>query len=86
VVRQLLIGLVRGYQIILSPWIGQSCRFNPTCSNYAIDALREYGALSGSWMALRRIGRCHPWHEGGDDPVPPKEPTRKPRKAPPNET
>ncbi len=70
--RRVLIWLVRGYQIVLSPWIGQSCRFNPTCSNYAIEALREYGALRGSWMALRRIGRCHPWHEGGDDPVPPK--------------
>ncbi len=71
-IRQLLIWLVRGYQIVLSPWIGQSCRFNPTCSNYAIDALKEYGALRGTWMAIRRIGRCHPWHEGGDDPVPPR--------------
>ncbi len=70
--RQLLIWLVRGYQIVLSPWIGQSCRFNPTCSNYAIEALRVHGALRGSWMAIRRIGRCHPWHEGGEDPVPPK--------------
>ncbi|MBT3346929.1 MAG: membrane protein insertion efficiency factor YidD [Thiotrichales bacterium] len=69
---KILIWLVRGYQIILSPWIGQSCRFNPTCSSYAIDALREYGALRGSWMAIRRIGRCHPWNEGGNDPVPPK--------------
>ncbi len=72
-VRKILILLVRGYQIVFSPWVGQSCRFTPTCSSYAIDALREYGALRGSWMAIRRIGRCHPWHEGGHDPVPPKE-------------
>ena len=72
-VRKILILLVRGYQIVLSPWIGQSCRFTPTCSNYAIDALREHGALKGSWLAMRRIGRCHPWHEGGHDPVPPKD-------------
>lgn len=71
--KTLLILLVRGYQIVLSPWIGQSCRFTPTCSNYAIDALKEHGALRGSWMAIRRIGRCHPWHEGGHDPVPPKD-------------
>jgi len=72
-VKTLLILLVRGYQIVLSPWIGQSCRFTPTCSTYAIDALKEHGALRGSWMAIRRIGRCHPWHEGGHDPVPPKD-------------
>ncbi|MBT3196183.1 MAG: membrane protein insertion efficiency factor YidD [Gammaproteobacteria bacterium] len=71
--RQLLILLVRGYQLVLSPWVGQSCRFTPTCSHYAIGALQEYGALRGSWMAIRRIGRCHPWHEGGEDPVPPKK-------------
>ncbi len=71
--KQLLVWLVRGYQIVLSPWIGQSCRFNPTCSNYAIGALKEYGALRGSWMAICRIGKCHPWHEGGEDPVPPKK-------------
>ncbi len=71
--KTLLVLLVRGYQIVLSPWIGQSCRFTPTCSNYAIDALKEHGALRGSWMAIRRIGRCHPWHEGGHDPVPPKD-------------
>ncbi|MBC8520213.1 MAG: membrane protein insertion efficiency factor YidD [Gammaproteobacteria bacterium] len=71
--KSILILLVRGYQIVLSPWVGQSCRFTPTCSSYAIDALKEYGALRGSWMAIRRIGRCHPWHEGGHDPVPPKD-------------
>ena len=71
--KTLLVLLVRGYQIVLSPWIGQSCRFTPTCSTYAIDALKEHGALRGSWMAIRRIGRCHPWHEGGHDPVPPKD-------------
>jgi hypothetical protein len=64
-----LIWLIYLYRITLSPFIGQSCRFYPTCSHYAEDALRKYGALRGSWMALKRIGRCHPWHAGGYDPV-----------------
>ncbi|OLU22375.1 membrane protein insertion efficiency factor YidD [Pseudomonas sp. PA15(2017)] len=67
---KLLIGLVRGYQLFISPLIGPRCRFHPTCSQYAIDALRCHGALRGSWLALRRLGRCHPWHPGGYDPVP----------------
>jgi hypothetical protein len=64
-----LIWLIYLYRITLSPFIGQSCRFYPTCSHYAEDALWKYGALRGSWMALKRIGRCHPWHAGGYDPV-----------------
>lgn len=68
--QHLLIGLIRAYQLVLSPFIGNQCRFTPTCSYYARDAVAKYGALRGSWMAIRRIGRCHPWHPGGHDPVP----------------
>jgi putative membrane protein insertion efficiency factor len=57
------------YRYTLSPIFGNSCRFYPTCSHYAQDALRKYGALKGTWLAVKRIGRCHPWHEGGFDPV-----------------
>ncbi|MFZ1683742.1 MAG: membrane protein insertion efficiency factor YidD [Candidatus Zixiibacteriota bacterium] len=57
------------YRWTLSPIMGNGCRFHPTCSHYAEDALKKYGVLKGGWMALKRIGRCHPWHEGGFDPV-----------------
>ena len=67
---RLLIALVRAYRYLLSPWWGGQCRFTPTCSEYAIEALRDHGAWRGSGLALRRISRCHPWHEGGYDPVP----------------
>ncbi|MBI1394428.1 MAG: membrane protein insertion efficiency factor YidD [Betaproteobacteria bacterium] len=62
--------LVRAYQFILSPFIGYGCRFHPTCSNYALEALERHGPVKGSWLAIRRILRCHPWHPGGHDPVP----------------
>lgn len=65
-----LIALVRGYRILVSPWTPASCRFTPTCSAYAIEAIERRGALRGSWLALRRIGRCHPWGGHGYDPVP----------------
>lgn len=65
-----LIAVVRGYRYLLSPWWGNQCRFSPTCSEYAIQALRRHGAWKGSLLALRRISRCHPWHAGGFDPVP----------------
>lgn len=65
-----LIWLVRAYQLAISPLLPPSCRFYPTCSCYAIEALQRYGFLKGGWLAVRRIGRCHPWHPGGDDPVP----------------
>ena len=61
---------IKIYQILLSPLIGPSCRFNPTCSHYAIQAITKYGALKGSYLALKRIIRCHPWGESGNDPVP----------------
>ncbi|WP_418064578.1 membrane protein insertion efficiency factor YidD [Sedimenticola thiotaurini] len=62
---------MRGYQLFISPMLGPRCRFHPTCSQYAIDALRMHGALKGSWLALRRVCRCHPFHPGGYDPVSP---------------
>ena len=66
-----LIGLVKIYRLFLSPLVGQHCRFTPTCSVYAIEALQTHGAIKGSLLAAHRIGRCHPWCEGGYDPVPP---------------
>jgi len=66
-----LIALVKGYRLVLSPWLGNSCRFEPTCSVYAIEALERHGALTGSYLAARRLVRCHPWCDGGCDPVPP---------------
>ena len=66
----LLIKLVRLYQLVLSPVMGNQCRFAPTCSNYSIEALEKHGAMRGSWLTIKRIGRCHPGCEGGHDPVP----------------
>lgn len=74
--RRLLVGLVQGYRLLLSPWLGSSCRFTPSCSAYALDALNRHGALAGSYLTLRRLGRCHPWCSGGHDPVP--EPAPRP--------
>jgi len=65
-----LIQLVRLYRVAISPWLGANCRFDPTCSSYAIEALQRHGILKGSWLAMRRIGRCHPWGGSGYDPVP----------------
>jgi len=66
----LLRSLIRGYQLTLSPLLGPRCRFHPSCSQYAIEALRLHGTLRGSLLSLRRLARCHPWHAGGYDPVP----------------
>ena len=68
--RRSLMLLVRGYQIAISPALPPSCRFTPSCSQYALEALERHGALKGSWLAARRLARCHPFHPGGVDPVP----------------
>lgn len=68
--RRLLLIIIRVYQWTLSPLIGRSCRFHPTCSCYTAEAVDRFGALHGSWLGLRRIARCHPWNAGGYDPVP----------------
>ena len=68
--KQLLILFVRGYQVVLSPHLPASCRYYPTCSHYAIEALGKHGALRGGWLAVKRIARCHPFRPGGFDPVP----------------
>ncbi|WP_052364927.1 membrane protein insertion efficiency factor YidD [Halotalea alkalilenta] len=74
-----LIWLVRGYQYLISPVLGPRCRFWPSCSSYAIEALETHGPLRGGWLALKRILKCHPWHPGGVDPVPSRPvPSRKP--------
>jgi len=62
--------LVRAYQLLLSPMLGASCRYTPTCSQYAIEAIRKYGPFKGGWLAIKRIARCHPWGGHGHDPVP----------------
>lgn len=67
---RLLVMLVRGYQVAISPLLPPACRYTPSCSQYAIEALRRHGALRGSWFAVRRLCRCHPFHPGGYDPVP----------------
>ena len=69
-VRALLLGLIRLYQLTLSPWLGTACRYEPTCSKYAAEALERYGVRRGIWLAARRLGRCHPWGRSGYDPVP----------------
>ncbi|WP_410012933.1 membrane protein insertion efficiency factor YidD [Sodalis sp. C49] len=71
-VSWLLIGLIRGYQLFISPLLGSHCRFQPSCSQYGIEAIRRFGMLKGSWLTLKRVLKCHPLNPGGDDPVPPK--------------
>jgi putative membrane protein insertion efficiency factor len=70
VIRAALIALVKGYRLLLSPWIGSSCRFTPTCSAYSLQALERHGAGAGAYLTLARIARCHPWCAGGLDEVP----------------
>lgn len=69
---KILIGCIRVYQWVISPMIGPRCRFTPTCSCYGVEALKQHGALKGSWLTVKRILKCHPLNEGGYDPVPPK--------------
>ncbi len=70
--RPFVILLIRGYRLILSPWMGNQCRFFPSCSAYTEEAVRAHGSLRGLSLGMRRIAKCHPWHPGGFDPVPPR--------------
>ena len=74
--RRILIGLIRVYQYLISPLLGPHCRFYPTCSHYAVEAVERHGVIYGSYLALRRLSRCHPWHPGGIDPVPQERQTK----------
>ena len=76
---RVLMALITGYRRFISPLLGARCRFAPSCSAYALEAVREHGALRGTWLAARRIGRCHPFNPGGFDPVPPALHGRRPR-------
>lgn len=71
--QALFLFLVRGYRLVLSPWFGSQCRFYPTCSAYAEEAISTHGACKGLYLTVRRLGKCHPWHAGGIDPVPPRQ-------------
>lgn len=71
--KKILLSLIKFYQKAISPLTPPSCRFHPTCSHYGFEAIEKHGALKGSWLAMRRISKCHPFHEGGFDPVPEKK-------------
>ncbi|MEO1021782.1 MAG: membrane protein insertion efficiency factor YidD [Bacteroidota bacterium] len=71
IAKGLVVGLVRFYQLAISPWMGPSCRHQPTCSHYMLQAIEEWGIWTGFWLGIKRIGRCHPWGTEGYDPVPP---------------
>jgi hypothetical protein len=70
--RKLILIPIRFYQLFISPLLGSNCRFSPTCSEYAFEAVKEFGVIKGLKMSVKRIGKCHPWHEGGFDPLPKK--------------
>ncbi len=72
--QKALIALLQGYRYAISPLLGNHCRFHPSCSSYAIEALQTHGTLKGMWLTTKRLGRCQPWCEGGYDPVPPTQP------------
>lgn len=74
--KYILTAIIKFYKIFISPLFPPSCRFQPTCSTYAIEAIQSHGAIKGSWMAMKRISKCHPLHEGGYDPVPVKNQNR----------
>ncbi|WP_409484189.1 membrane protein insertion efficiency factor YidD [Arsenicicoccus dermatophilus] len=81
-VRALALGLIRFYQLWISPLTPPSCRFYPTCSTYALTAVVRFGPIRGSWLAARRLGRCHPWNPGGVDHVPEADEHGRPRRTP----
>ena len=70
-IKQVLIYAVKGYTLLVSPFLPPSCRYTPTCSHYMVEAIEVHGVLKGLWLGTKRVLRCHPWHEGGEDPVPP---------------
>lgn len=79
--RSVLLAVIRFYQAAISPWTPAACRYHPTCSAYAFEAIRRHGSIRGGWFAVRRIGRCHPWGGSGYDPVPPVDPESFPGEA-----
>ena len=80
--KYLLIGLLKAYRAVISPLYGQVCRYHPSCSAYALEAVTRHGSLRGGWLAVRRLGRCHPWAPGGYDPVPPARGSSVPEASP----
>ena len=70
--RNVLVSLIKLYRMLLSPYLGQQCRFTPSCSRYAMEALQRHGAIKGTWLSVKRLARCHPWGGSGHDPVPDK--------------
>lgn len=66
----ILLGIIKIYQVLISPLLGSNCRFTPTCSQYGVEAIKKYGPFKGFWLTVKRIGRCHPWGSHGHDPVP----------------
>ncbi len=74
--RHVLVLLLKGYRLLISPLYGEVCRFYPSCSAYALEAVQQHGSLKGSWLAVRRLSHCHPWNDGGYDPVPPSSKAR----------
>ncbi|MGO3345161.1 MAG: membrane protein insertion efficiency factor YidD [Marinomonas sp.] len=72
-IKIVFIKLLQGYQLLISPFLGSNCRFYPSCSRYMIEAIERFGIIKGVYLGLKRLSKCHPWHEGGIDPIPPCE-------------